>query len=558
MNTGNRANKSEGKHIMIASKFKLDKIFIVMTAIVIAYICMTALINISFGIDSEMMVKAFDVDEYLILRILRYNVLKNVLTCGGIYEHGITYQGAALLITKSLMHLGYVISDRLLILVLRVLSLLFFMLILVLSYTIMRRLNNSSIISLLAVSFVASMPELGRYAGTAHPDTLQLLLIMCSFAIAISNQSFAYAFLAASVCGIAMATKMGSLTLLPFLILPATLHYFAGMKGTLLTLKSVRHLVMCSFVAMASFAITFCITFPQVLSNEFVERVRILSSIARAGYGKVQESANPLLWFPVINKQYSIMGSLLILLGIIAIIRKLHAANQAATLKQGIIDLIDNESDRAILSIAAYVVCSLVFVMIFVKWREARHIFAVLVFVALLGFTGVGYLTTLLKKQWQRMLLYALILGVSMINSYFSVKMLSRAANKYESPAVAASQWIIQNYGFNVPLIGDLYTYIPPEMNNSIMKSDFIAKDLAIVINSKATLITLSHAASGRFAWMKEGTSLRDGQIVTHSEVDSETASKFARFLQEIASNQSVWKLVYENDGILVIRDTAR
>jgi hypothetical protein len=550
-----------GAAIMTLSPY-LEKGLATVVALMVLFVCLAALVNIPFGIDHANIIKAFDGDEYYGVMIMKRNLQNDVIDPQPFYEHGRVYQALTFWTIKALVSLGYSLSDRLIITVFRMTSFLSFVLLLIVIYLIMRRLETGLLPSALAVLFVASLPEIDHYAQIFHPDMLQLLLIVAAFAVAAWRHTFTNAYIAAGLYGLAIATKLGTPMLFPFLLLPAALKHLGTAETPLRVPREAAFLAVRVLVALLFFVLCFLVAFPYALSSVFVDRLSLMSKVVGTGIWIGGETvvpmpANPLLWVPIIAEEFSIPGLLILLAGTAAAVSTLlRGQDRSRPPRERVRQFLADEGSRSLLTALLYGLSTFLLMVLLVRMRASRYLFPVYPFLVIICFAGIDGLLKRSGKNWAGMLVSLVLLALLSSHALATVRGLSSMANKYSAPRVAASLWIMQNYGRDVSVVTDGAVYVPPEMPNFIMDEHQVARRLPQIEHNPDIRLVVVTGGSATWAWMKKGTRLRDGQIEAHPEFGAEDANRFARFLQDVAQGRSTWKLVLEYDELLVLENT--
>src|SRR5215203_88977 len=172
-----------------------------------------------YGIDDLRLAAVFSSDESLSGIIVRTMLDGRTLSPNHFFAYGALYHELGALLVVPLAWSGP--SDYAILLALRAVSLLAGAGALSLLYLLGARLSGTAT-GLLAVAIAAASPTLARWSVTAHPDTLQLLLMTgCLIAICAVRHSPSRGrlALAAALAGLAFATKYGGALLLPVVLL---------------------------------------------------------------------------------------------------------------------------------------------------------------------------------------------------------------------------------------------------------------------------------------------------------------------------------------------------
>ena len=297
---------------MLATRL-LQKAEGVVTAVCLGVLAMAGLLNIPFGVESQLVVRAFDFDENMNLGLVMQAVRDNSLSPNGFYNYGFLYYETGWALARVFAFLGDDTNPKFLSLLMRLVSFCSYLgcIWLVGKLAAVLRLRRSFVFA--GMIFFAALPEIYQRSQMITADLLQLVLLITSVWIAARWQDPRGVIASAFAAGMAFGTKYAGIFFLPFIPIP----FFLRGLGEGRTLREVVRRCWLPVAAMLpAFLAGWLIFNPTVPGNwkTFRAILEWEHGAVATGWGKV-ERPDLRLWIPVIFSQFSALELSLLLGG---------------------------------------------------------------------------------------------------------------------------------------------------------------------------------------------------------------------------------------------------
>ena len=497
------------------------------------------------GGENVQMLAAYDVDEVLQMSLMRQNLANSNLDQGEIYDHGTVVQT----ISYGLMRLyekqfSVRITETHMIVLMRLVSLLFYGLFLFLVYRLAKRaLKMDRTFAILATLTVASLPVVYYYGTCIHPDTAQWALLALAFAVTLEIPTFKGALAASAILGVSAAAKMGSLYALPFMPLPylADRTSSLGLKEALKP-KELRLATITAGLCVLVFLVLFGVWTPYAVIRpvEFVQHLAVIKNFVTRANGP-NSDPGPLAWLGVVYRELGTPRTIELVVGLAlgALLSWRHARNAQDTRKL---------NNRLILG--SYCLFTSL-ALLQVRMRAPHYMIHILFALLLLSFAAFSDLVAQLRQSWLKWIVYGLAGYVALSSAVTTFADVGTTLlNRSTGDPVVATLWIQEHFSANTPILFDHYTYRPPSLLGG--RNDTVAFRLTDLLRSdEFRLIVLSKSGAGRFAWKKKGT--RFLQFNWEVDPTEPHTAIFAQALKTILSPGSPWNIAFENDEILIL-----
>jgi len=529
----------------------LEKAIACAVLIPLSVLVFVSFINISYGIEDLNIMFVFSNDEPENIRMLLKNLYANDINPRGFFSYGYLYQTIGYFILKIYLFSGYNIDKiSFIAYTLRAISLFSFIGLLLLFERSLKRLNVDLTIRLIFTLFLASIPSLSYWSQRVHPDLLQIFLIFLSFYVLLSKITFTRIILSALIAGLAFGTKYQGAFLLIFIFSV----YFLK-KANQLTLNNYKKQLSIMFAVGSCivffFVLSWLISNPYVIPNfsDFLSKFTQMRAGLARGYGGAVPT-NPFLWFPLLNNQVSPGGSAILVIGMLLLLFNLVRTfidKTRSMFYERLRYLLSDKNRIIVLSIIIYSVIVLLYLMLGVNFRRARHLFALIPFLIMLSSYGISI--SLKKCHDTIRLLVSILLVIPVILlSTATISKSSEASRRYEHPYVEAGIWVKSNYPPSTRVMADTYSYLP--------QGYFKERYFLCGVNQEGIeafnpdLLIINKMSSGRWSWKKEGTKFSDRNLVLGNY---DNAKSFFDFHQQLFSEDSEWKIVYEKDDTVIL-----
>lgn len=494
------------------------------------------------GTDNLRLAGLFSTDEQLAGELLRTMIRDGNLGLSHFYSYGPLdlYLARLLLLPDSL---AGPVSDRAILVALRLVSLLSGCGCLLLTYQLGRRLWSAAV-GALAAALLALSPVLFAWSVTAHPDTPQLLFLLLALWVALplplcpNRRALAIASLCAAL---AFLSKYSGVLLLPLLLLSATVGRLRARDLAGRTSARLRQLVADWAVVGAVFALTFVALDPQALvePRRFISQARAESELAHTGH-LLLSGPSPLRWLLLLAGS-DVLGPLTLVAGIggIAVwfMRDRACLLRFAVLRPSTPAQRDDAryyaAGRA--PLALWTLTYLIFLFAWVGDRQARYALPVLpgltLFAAAAMLSALGRLSRTrgckqqgdgsgpVRAHANNMLVLLCRSGVTIVVLAATLPPglqllhdVQREAARMQKPTIAeriaAGRWLATRFPPDAPLLYDAYAYIPPGFTHA---QESFGLTGAQIDGLRPRVIVTDAAIRDRFFDPAAGARYRDG-----------------------------------------------
>ncbi len=442
------------------------------------------------------LVAVLSADEALSVRIVRHMLAERTPDQDGFFAYGALLHDLAALMLAPAAALTSV-SDRAIIVALRLVALLSGAAVIVLTALLGARLGGTAA-GATAALFVAVTPELAEWSVTAHPDTLQLAAITAALIVAgaLARKATVRRTLAAgALAGLAFSAKYAGLLLLPVLLLALA----AGLSRTGGAQRPGRFLVWAVLLG-AAFAAVFAVTNPSALATPHAFAGQVRAELAHAEEGHVfDEGHGGVRWLSTVAS-VTLGGPLMALLAAagIALLARPAIAGTGGRLQRllGRIDL----ASLSVLWVAGY----FLYLVLRVGYGAPRHALPVVPVVAALAAYALVAGARMRPGSRVRSVAVlamagAVVAAVPLYRTAGEQRARLRAAAALDGDArVLAGRWLAQAIPPHAPVLADAYVYIPPGHNRVTVTFGLTAAQMEAVAPA---VILVNEDIRGRFRW---------------------------------------------------------
>jgi len=525
----------------------VGRLIVFLTTACIAVLGLGALINIQFGLDNGLLLRAFEVDEDTNLKLVIRSLQSNSLDPSGWYYYGYLYPTVGFALAKFYNFLGdQVLSARFLGALLRLISLTCYLGVIWLMTRLGSLLRLSRPFALGAALFVACVPELYARAQMVAPDLAQVMLLILAVWTAAADHSRRGTVCSALVAGLAFGTKYSGIFFIPFIPVPFLLKEWSDGSNWKEIARRAWPVVLA---AVAAFLIGW-LAFNPYVPTHFAQFRSVLAweygAVGTQGWHGKVAPANPLLWLPVIREQVSPIGMAVVILGIGAMAYyAIGEYRRSVSLRQ----FFSNPTLRILVMLLTYVAFSICYVALTVRKRDARYLFFIFPFVVTLAFVGLSRLHDSLRPRIQ--LLTALLpMLLAAVMTTAAVRATSATTLKDESPVAKGADFMLRCYDVRVRVLYEWYSYVPPVFQNQ--KTDFVVRP-ELIAEFKPDLIVLSKAMTGLYAWKAPGTHFSAHKYIADSSYGSLAESRL-EFVRSLFDSGSRWEVVWEAEEEVILQ----
>jgi len=280
---------------------------------------------------------------------------------------------------------------------------------------------------------------------------------------------------------------------------------------------------------------------PYVLTNFSALQEDLAFERQHVGRGHGQaEAANPFLWFSLLGDEFKVIGSILMVLGILAFLFFLVQRNKTFR------ELFGSAVNRTGLTLFLFAAFSLIYLMVAVNMRRPRYFFHILPVIVILGFWGMQELLQMLNEKWRTVGRGALLLCILPL-TWGAVKSTAHISDRYHHQYVKASQWIEANYPPDVRILADSYSYQSPRFTQY---QPVFGVNPRVINQVQPQLIILNRTMSGRWSWKQEGSTFTDGKFRLGR---ADNAQAYFQFHQQLFSETSPFGVVYETENVVIL-----
>ncbi len=489
----------------------------------------SAVSTLDAGTKDIEMLQTFNLDEGSGTWQLLQNVQNRDFNPRGFYYYGYSYFTATHLMVKAIGFFGIDTSDEgFLAVCLRFASLLSWLLCFLLAFGIGRNLKWSTTTSLLAASVVCFLPKFYVYGQFVHPDALQQAFSLAALYALSLWYNLRGVLLSALFLGFAFGTKYSGIFLLPLSFLALFFWFRAGKIGA-------QKMFLGLFGILAIFFVAWFIFNPTFFANLDAVQADLSEQMTFVKRGNHQiESANPFMWFLVIQSQTSFVISSLLIAGLVLAFYHWRSKGFA-------------ENDLLPWLMFAVFVGGWVYLMISFQMRRPRYIFHLF---PLLTFASFHFLEIKLKCMQafpRRLTLFYALIGLTFL-AFTGMNEMKFRENIASNPRLKAGLWLAQKYPPESRIISDYYSYVPKEnFPNAWHVFGMLEQD---VINFDPDILIINKVLSGGRSWKRDGTRFSDLDFIVSEKDDAQEYAKFHRWLH---SAECPFQAVYEVNDILIL-----
>lgn len=503
-------------------------------------VLMANVIGATYGMDNLGMVQAFSMDEIRFLTKMKVSLDQNTLDPELFYNYGNLYDSLGFYFVRFLQNFGWTVNTQLVAFVLRFISIASAGL----AYILLTRLGVLSglprSVSVAASLALLTMPDFVVFSGLIHPDSLQTLFVILSFCIALQQPTFPFALLASATAGLAFSTKYAGAAVLPFCFFPFALYTLGREQPTR---QVFSRLALQGLSLIAIFLIVFSLTNPYAAADykTFIAAVRWQMKYTATGHGLV-EPANPLLWWPVVVREFGIAGTLYLLGGIIIESGFIFWRVKREGWRTICLDL------RSEFVMLLYVLVTVSQLAISIHSRDPRffyHIIPVVIVLSTIGFWRLAAMITrdCVQLKWVSLAFTVLLLWFSWHQVTFDLRAIASGSGKPASATVKWGNLVATHYAGGTRILADPYTYLPPTLTN-VTYTNLQRADLIQSVDPD--IIIMNQLATGSRIWKQAGTSLADRKFVRDQRYPDQ--GPLEALIDQLLSPSSGWKLKHENE----------
>lgn len=495
------------KHPLALKREEIKKrniFFLAVTILFLAY-CIPIIIQ---GTDDFRMIDTFHPDEGTAVTLLSRMIRESSLYPRGYhkYSDGFFHYGAiyfyidyfGMLVIKNIFFLES-ISDKMIIISLRLINVIFAILSLGGLYVLSRRIYNFSV-AILAGLFLIFTPRVVYWSTNAHPDILQMFFIIISIYFSIRLlEKFSYKYIALSTifAGLAFGTKYSGIFLLPFICLISIIPLLKQKRGSYV--QRARKILFVLMIIVILFLITFSITNPYALIEFKKFHYTIRYEIDHIKFGhQIKEDVNPLVWFKVLSDP-RLLGKVGLVLFFIFIIIT-------------VVELRVKKINRLWLHkrrffILGWIFFFLIYLMWSVNYRTWRYLFPIIPFIYIFiahVISRLFYNRYSIKIPRRLGQLTAIGLVVLVLWPKISLNYVHLNSNLHKvenNPAVEAGRYLEENFPENMKITYDYYSYVPSSFKYATWS---YGQNEALINEIKPDLIIVNDDISHRYEDLRQ------------------------------------------------------
>jgi len=371
-----------------------------------------------------------------------------------------------------------------------------------------------------------------------HPDTLQALLVYCAFwTLASGRAGFSRLTLAAVLSGLSFGSKASGIFSLVLLATWWSVTQLLGRASTSGQETVIRILKGGVLVAVVFTTVWLAVN-PTVLSqwDHFADDMAFEQSHLAYGHGK-KETANLTVWLKLWWADLGRVTALLCLVGLGGLLTRSNSGDRATRLV-----------DPSILAAIVYCVVAFGFLLLTVDMARSRYLMHLTPFLLFLGAVGTAQLFRTFHRWHSVFSLGSLVVALMQWGHVSQVA--SQAAGRhmvYSSPLLEAGRWVATHYPATTRVIFESYSYLPEGAFQNSVRTGHLGH--AVLKRGRYRVAVLNANASARYNWKRSGTKFGDEDFKLGKADGADDAQKFHRWL---ISKKSGWKVVYENDVVVV------
>jgi 4-amino-4-deoxy-L-arabinose transferase-like glycosyltransferase len=441
------------------------------------------------------LVGVLSTDEALAGRIVRHMVEARTASPDHFFAYGALSFDLAALLLIPVAAVGR-LSDLAVVVALRAVSLAGGTATVVLAAALARRLAGPPA-ALAAAALVAATPELVTWSVTAHPDTLQLALLVGALLAAASlaeRHTPARLALGALLAGLAFGTKYLGVLLLPLLLLAVVVgRRRAGRVRPL-------GLVWDAALLATTFALAFALTNPYALLEPVRALAQVRAEIAHARVGHVFDlGGGPLAW-PRVLLSAGLGGPIMPVLAVVGV--------AACCTARGSVRV-----GAALL--AGWAAAYLAYLMMRVGYEAPRYALPLLPETAALAAAGLVRCARPVMVRAGRLawvgvvvLLATALLPPSLETARRVQGRLAQAAGLERDARVQAGRWLDAVAPAGAVILTDAYVYLPAR-RAGVTVTFGLTREL--VEHVRPQYIVVNEDIRGRFRWAEGATRYVDG-----------------------------------------------
>ena len=517
------------------------RIIIILSVLFAGLSLLYALTNITYGIDDFRTMKIYFIDEPVTVQQLLVNLEKNNLNPNGFYNYGYFYHTVCFCTMKIFEYLGHMRTVRTVAFIFRLISLASMAAASFVLYKTTLQLTKNRPLSVITGLLLMVTIEIYHLAHLVHPDLLQLFLLSLSILFIVINHSFRNTLAAAFIAGIAFGTKYSGIFLLPFLTIPIGFDWFSSKtKGWL------KKWILTIFATGGLFVLGWILTNPYVITNfdKFLVLFKYEARHVATGHGRV-EAGNPFYWFTILNRQFTIIGLLVLAIGIIRSIVWLAGK----FFREGV-NAFQDRYFRILFFLLSYLIFGFFYLFFRVSMQRIRYLIHLYPALLILGVTGFYQLFGFIPKQLQRGVLLLMCIAVLWLGMD-TLQASSSYSHKYNHLYLKVGSQLECRYPPETKILADDYSYVPEKFKNVRFVWGVDYENIQLF---NPDLVIINKGLSGRWSWKKEGMSFTSLQLQKGVYND---ADHYFQFHQRFFADPE-WQIVIEEDSIVVLEKKNR
>ena len=505
---------------------------------------------IPFAADSRLHLFVFNTDEFQAVLLQIGNVQFHDLNPRGFYYYGYLYHSLAWLWHEFVAWAGVDLSERLLAINMRGLSLLSAAVTIYLLWSLICDLMPNFLermwLPALGCALLGLSPQFVEYSIQVHPDTLQLALILGSLLVAARGPTWTGAMVAFGLAGLAFGTKYSGVMVLPFLGLPYAVGRVEEVRGRWQTIGIFLKVYTAGTLV---FLLCWLMTNPYVIPNwsEFVSKFLYVARGSSIGFGRF-EPENPFLWIQTLTSQLGWLGGGLVALGLVAAgwqsYLHLFAKKSKRYREWGLHE-----------TLWSYLAITSIYVFFFVNAREPRYIFPQIAVAIALAINGWDWLLKKTAERSSRMVtrmaqvaVYIICLLALTFPLSESAGILREISKRYQADAFKAANYIENTFAVQNRTLSDWYTMALSGFERSEVEP---VPPPDSIVQLGATIVQLSKRMTGSGVWPQMGTRFSDQKLEKKS--GSPMHARNAEILfNYLLDPKNGWRLGFETPDILV------
>lgn len=441
-----------------------------------------ALPVIPLGSDNIRLIHVFSADEANAVQIVTNMIVSRSLSTGGFFSYGALYFYLSALLAFPFTLFLPLPVETIAIIALRGVCTVASIGTLFVSYLHARNLFDRPTALLSPVIMVVTLNFL-HWSVTAHPDTLQMLLVLISLyythRLVVDSYKRFYLLMASGFAGLAFGTKYVGVFLLPIICLGiAFVTRLQKKRGDFHFRAAASDIARRYLLAFATFSATFVIANPYALIefDQFMKAVSDLVPIfftiipnaspgtsgKYIGSGYLKPGESRLVWFTIIGSEsiFRSMGAVFLGIGLVLWVRHWYFDPQRKLRKK-----------LGAALIFAWIVLYFGYLFAFARFREPRHLFPILFFLAMLS--AYGLLSPLRLRHYlkQHQWVTPALTGGLVIATIWPGAVggydyhQSLKDKMIDNPAIQAGEWLSANVSTVRTVLYDAYAYVPPEFD---------------------------------------------------------------------------------------------